>query len=377
MKKFKLGCTFAAVLAIGGSLFATSCGESGETGDKTYEYALITDVGDIDDEGFNQSSWEAMKAYAEKIGRSCTYYRPTEDSNDARKVSMEQAIKKGAKVVVCPGYLFESPVYDMQDKYPEVKFILLDGAPHSEDYSTYKTGANVVGYSFQEHISGFLAGFAAVKDGNVDLGFCGGMALPAVQRFGSGYVQGIEAASKELGIKTTCKYYYAGAFQATDEATSNMKSWYTAGIDTVFACGGKVYQSVTEGIKNASKSSATWIGVDVDQHSVSDKVLTSAMKGLRETVTSTLELYEGGSWSLVGGETPDLGLATKLGNLEAKDYVGLPTDDAAWRFKSFSKSDLEAVIAGIKSGKYTVSSDVTKAPETSACTVTWVSKFAD
>ena len=371
MKKFKLGCTFAAVLAIGGSLLTTSCGDS-----KTYEYALITDVGDIDDEGFNQSSWEAMKAYAEKIGKSCTYYRPTEDSNDARKVSMEQAVKKGAKVIVCPGYLFESPVYDLQDKYPDVKFILLDGAPHSEDYSTYKTSSNVVGYSFQEEISGFLAGYAAVKDGNRDLGFCGGMALPAVQRFGTGYIQGIEVASKELGVKTTCKYYYAGAFQATDEATSNMKSWYTAGIDTVFACGGKVYQSVTEGIKSG-KAEATWIGVDVDQHSVSDKVLTSAMKGLRETVTSSLELYEAGKWTDLGGKTPVLGLATVLGSLEARDYVGLPTDSAAWRFKSFKTSDLEAVIAGIKSKKYVVSNDVTEAPETSACTVTWVSKFAD
>ncbi len=371
MKKFKLGCALAAVFAIGGSLATlTSCGE-------TYEYALITDVGDIDDEGFNQSSWEAMKAYADKIGKSCTYYRPTEDSNDARKVSMEQAVQKGAKVIVCPGYLFESPVYDLQDKYPDVKFILLDGAPHSEDYTTYKTSSNVVGYSFQEQISGFLAGYAAVKDGNRDLGFCGGMALPAVQRFGTGYIQGIEVASKELNVTTTCKYYYAGEFQATDAATSFMKSWYTAGIDTVFACGGKVYQSVTEGIKNASKSTATWIGVDVDQHSVSDKVLTSAMKGLRETVTSSLELYEAGKWTDLGGQTPKLGLSTVLGSLEAKDYVGLPTESAAWRFKSFKTSDLEAVIAGIKSGKYVISDDVSKDPETSACKVTWVSKFAD
>lgn len=370
MKKFKIGCALAAVLAMGGSLLGlTSCDE------KTYEYALITDVGDIDDEGFNQSSWEACKAYAEKIGKTSNYYRPTDDNNTARKEAMEQAIKKGAKVVICPGYLFEAPVYDMQDKYPDVKFILLDGNPHTEDYSTYKTSSNVVGYTFQEEISGFLAGYAAVKDGNRDLGFCGGMAVPAVERFGTGYVQGIEAASKELGVKTTCKYYYAGVFQATDEATANMKSWYTAGIDTVFACGGKVYQSVVEGIKSATKASSTWIGVDVDQHSVSDKVLTSAMKGLRETVTSSLEVYEAGEWSKIGGSNPILGLNTKVGTLDAKDYVGLPTDSAAWRFNSFKTSDLDKVIAGIKDGTYKVSNDTSAAPETSYCTVTWVSAF--
>ncbi len=368
MKKMsKLMFVAAATLLVGG---LASCGESGN-----YEYALITDVGDIDDQSFNQTSYEALKAFAEAKGKTYTYYRPTENTTDARMVSIDQAVQKGAKIVVCPGYLFEDAVYYSQTKYTDVKFVLIDGQPHTSDYATYETKENTVSIIFQEQISGFLAGYAAVKEGNKDLGFCGGMAVPAVQRFGSGFIQGCDYASKEMGIKTTVKYYYAGAFDATDAATALMKSWYTANIDTVFACGGKVYQSVVEGAKSG-KSGSTWIGVDTDQHHVDpDKVLTSAVKGLTESVTSALEVYESDKWSDISGQDYNLGLDSEFGKLAKKDYVGIPTADSSWNFKTFKKSDLESVISDIKSGKATVSGDTTAAPVTTNCTVDYVSSF--
>ena len=370
MKKTKLIPTFISLLSVAG---LASCGGSA----KTYEYALITDVGDIDDESFNQSAWEATKEFAESKNKTVAYYRPTEDSNSARLVSIDQAVKKGAKVVVCPGYLFETPVYEAQTKYPDVKFILLDGNPHTEDYVTYKTESNTVGMTFQEEISGFFAGYAAVKEGNRDLGFCGGMAVPAVQRFGSGFVQGVDAAAKELKVNTTVKYYYAGAFQATDEATAKMKTWYTGGIDCVFASGGKVYQSVVEGIKSG-KSTATWIGVDTDQSSVDTKVLTSATKGLKQAVTSSLECYYNGAWGDIGGASYNLGLASEFGKLDKRDYVELPTSDKAWRFSKFTKDEYKALVAACKDGTYTISNDVSKEPTVSTyTTVTYETKFAN
>ena len=371
MKKNKIIPLFVALFAISG---LTSCGGSS----KTYEYALITDVGDIDDESFNQTAWEATKAFSEEKGKTYSYYRPTADSNEARLVSIDQAVQKGAKVVVCPGYLFETPVYVAQTKYPDVKFILLDGNPHTEDYSTYKTESNVVGMTFKEEISGFLAGYAAVKEGNTKLGFCGGMAVPAVQRFGSGFVQGADLAAQLSQVDVSINYYYAGQFQATDDATAKMKSWYTSGMDSVFACGGKVYQSVVEGIKSASKTTSTWIGVDVDQHSVDDKVLTSATKGLKQAVTSSLECYYNNSWSDIGGKSYNLGLNSEFGKLDKRDYVELPTSDAAWRFKTFTKTEYEKLVADIKAGSITISDSTTAAPTVSShTTVTYETKFAE
>ena len=366
----KLLTTLLTATAVAGSLFALTSCEA-----KTYELALVTDVGDIDDESFNQTSWEALKDYAEEKKLSYSYYRPTADSTDARIKSIEQSIKKGAKIVVCPGYLFEQAIFNVQDKYPDVKFVLLDGTPHNGDYN-YKTSNNVVSILYQEQISGFAAGYAAVKDGYKKLGFVGGMAVPAVQRFGSGYIQGAEQAAKEMKLTDAeLQYYYAGAFQKTDDATAKAKGWYAAGTEVIFACGGKVYQSVQEACEN--NTSRKWIGVDVDQHSVDkDRVITSAFKGLRNSVQSALEIYSANTWADIGGSVFTLGLNTKLGNVEAKDYVGLPTADASWGFKTFTKANYEELLNKIKDGTYTISDSTTAAPKADTIKVTYVSEFA-
>lgn len=357
-----------AVVLFGTVGVMTSCGNT------TAEYALITDVGDIDDESFNQTSWEALKDFCVENDKTYAYYRPTEDSTAARLVQIDQAVQRGAKIVVCPGYLFEDAVYEAQTKYPEVKFVLIDGKPHTADYGTYKTADNTVSIIFKEEIAGFLAGYAAVMDGNTKLGFCGGMAVPAVQRFGSGFVQGAEQAATELNVTGTLTYYYAGAFAATDEATTLMKQLYANGTEVVFASGGKVYLSVDEAAKEYD--TAKWIGVDVDQSSVDEKVLTSAIKGLRESVTSALEVYNEDSWTDIGGKDYTLGLDSEFGNLDKMDYVGIPTNEDAWRFETFTKEQYNTVLTKIKNGEVTISNSVETAPVTENIKVTWRSPFA-
>jgi len=172
------------------------------------------------------------------------------------------------------------------------------------------------------------------------------MAVPAVQKFGYGYLQGAAAAAEAKNVSVNVKYYYAGAFAATDAATALMTSWYNAGTEVVFACGGKVYQSVVAGCGTTHK----WIGVDVDQSSEGAEVLTSAMKGLGESVTSALESYDKGKWSSIGGKTWTLGLKTVFGEVAAKDYVGIPTADSSWRFANFTKANYETLISNIGDG---------------------------
>ena len=142
-----------------------------------------------------------------------------------------------------------------------------------------------------------------------------------------------------------------------------------------FLCGGKVFQSVVAGCAEGGEK-ATWIGVDTDQAYVSEKVLTSAMKGLSEAVTSALEVYSENKWEEIGGTDYNLGLDSVLGSVANKDYVGIPTADASWRFKTFTKAEYEAVLTKVKSGEITISGDVKAAPVTEKVTVTWVSPFA-
>lgn len=371
MKKNKI-LTLSLVLLAGlsaGSL--TSCDEGG-----TYEYALVTDVGDINDASFNQTSWEALEEFCQENDKAYAYYRPSEDSTAARLLSIDQAVQRGAKVIVCPGYLFEEAVYSAQTTYPEVKFVLIDGTPHPADSTESTIADNTVSIIFQEEIPGFLAGYAAVMDGNTKLGFCGGMAVPAVQRYGSGFVQGADYAAQQLKTNIEVNYYYAGAFAATDAATAMMRTWYTNGTETVFASGGKVYLSVEEAC-DAAGEGKTWIGVDVDQSSVDTKVLTSAMKGLRESVISSLEEYADDKWDVIGGKSYTLGLNSKFGDLENRDYVGIPTAESSWRFETFTLDQYNAILTSIKNGTVTITNSTTEDPTVSSyTTVDYVSNFA-
>ena len=333
----------------------------------SYEIALVTDVGNIDDKSFNEASWNGVKAYAEENKLTYAYYRPSEDSKAARLETIGNAITKGAKVVVCPGFLFEDSVFEAMTKYPNVQFLLLDGQPHpTSDNAAIKINSNVHCILYKEEQAGFLAGYAAVMEGFTKLGFCGGLALPAVVRFGYGYVQGADAATAEKGLAKgaiTMKYWYAGGFAPTDDIKTKMDGWYTGGTQAVFACGGGIYLSV---VKAAQAANGKVIGVDVDQSSVSPLIITSAMKDLANSVKQALgALYKNNkTWPADKGG--------KVATLGAKENcVGLPTAAASWRLTKFTTAQYKAEFDKIVSGAIVVndSSDTKVTPATKIVTV--------
>lgn len=321
------------------SLSMVGCGASSAGGAKAsgYELALVTDIGTIDDKSFNQGAWEGVEKYAKEHDKTYKYYQPTAKTTAAYVDTISLAVEGGAKVVVCPGYLFEPAVYETQDKYPDVKFILLDGEPHNEDYSEYKTGENTCPILFQEDQAGFLAGYAAVKEGYTKLGFMGGMAVPAVMRYGYGFVQGAEAAATEMNVADLeLKYHYTGGFDATPEVQSMAASWYQSGTEVIFGCGGGVGNSV---MSAAEAAGAKVIGVDVDQSPESDTVITSAMKQLSISVNDIIgDYYEG---TFEGGKTLVMNVTT--------EGVGLPMETS--KFTKFTQADYDAVYAKLVSGE--------------------------
>lgn len=354
MKKILSILLVVSMLLIGSVAFA----------DETYEIALVTDVGNIDDQSFNQSAWEGVQAFAEGAGYTYAYYRPTEDSTEARVESIKTAIDKGAKVVVCPGYLFEEAIYDVQDQYPEVNFLLIDGQPHSADYSDYKTASNVHNILYQEEQAGYFAGYAAVMDGYTKLGFLGGMAVPAVIRYGYGFVQGADDAAAELGEQIEIKYWYSGVFSPNDDIKVKMSGWYAEGTEVVFSCGGGIYLSCCAA---AEEAGAKVIGVDTDQYYISDTILTSAMKNIKTSVVLALtDLYaNGGTWpEAYAGQTATLGVAD--------DCVGLPTADTSWRFQKFTVDEYNALYEKVKSGEIEISNATDVAPEVTNSTVDYM-----
>ena len=303
-----------------------------------YEIALVTDGGSIDDRSFNQGSWEGISEYAEEAGKTYKYYQATEKSNEAITASIELAIKGGAKVVVGSGFLFEVPFYNMQQKYPDVKFVLIDGEPKSSDGedAEYLTTDNTLAIYYAEHEAGFLAGYAAVKEGYRNLGFMGGVAALPVMKFGYGFIQGAEYAAKELGLakgEVKINYTYLGNFDASPDNTAKAAAWYNEGVEVIFACAGAAGSSVMKAAE--SNEGKKVIGVDVDQSFESETVITSAMKNLKKSVYEVLKSIEDGTFE--GGKNITLASDT--------NSVLLPMETS--KFENFTKEEYDAIYAKI------------------------------
>jgi len=311
----------------------------------TYEIAMITDSGGIDDESFNQGTWEGIVEFAEENDLTYKYYKPLEVSDDAYLDAIELAVEGGAKVVVTPGFLFESSIYVAQTEYPDVYFILIDGEPHDAGWTTWETTDNTQPILFNEHESGFLAGYAAVMDGYTNLGFTGGMAVPAVVKFGIGFIAGAYYAAQENDITLTfgdATYTYFGNFDESDTNKSVAASWYATGTEIIFSAAGGAGKSV---MSAASDAEAMMIGVDIDQSGQSDTVLTSAMKNLGIAVQQALQGYLDGEFE--GGATIRKGVEN--------DGVALPMETS--RFDTFTQAQYDAIYADLVDGTVVVPVD--------------------
>ncbi len=340
--------------------------QSAETSD--IRVAMVTDYGDITDQSFNQATYEAAKAWCEENGVDFTYYKPTGDSTEARVASIDQAVAEGYNVLLMPGYAFAGAIVETVEMYPDVKYVALDVSEFdlqdahgtAKDFSwTYPT--NLFSAVYQEELAGYMAGVAAVKLGYTKIGYLGGMAVPAVMRYGYGFVQGVNDAAKELGNvgDIELKYVYGNQFYGDADITAYMDTWYNAGTQVVFACGGGIYASAAEA---AEKVGGKVIGVDVDQAPTIDKyadgmTVTSAMKGLGATVKTLLSAIKDGKWDTYGGTVTTLGLVSENSD---DNYVQLPAS-TQWA-DGFTQDDYNKLVADLYNGTITVSADTTVEP---------------
>ncbi len=345
--------------------------------------AMVTDSGDITDQSFNQTTYETAKKWSEANGVTFNYYKPEKDTDEARNAAIDQAVAAGANVILLPGYMFAASLVAQTNTYPDVKFIGLDvgegdlcekgvGEGYTYNPADYNVGdyyntANTYCATYQEEISGFMAGYAAVKLGYRHLGFLGGMSVPAVMRFGYGYVQGADKAAADLGCTgdVTVEYVYGGQFFGDADITAAMDTWYSSrDVEVVFACGGGIYTSAAEA---AAKVGGKVIGVDSDQSSKIDTygekmTVTSAMKGLDATVNMILTAIKDGKWSEYAGKIDSLGMVS---DEPSENFVQLPRATTQWADGLFTDADYLQLVKDIHGGKITISNDITAMPSVS------------
>ena len=356
--------------------------ETDTPNETTYKVAMITDSGDITDKSFNQTTYEACKAFCADNDVDFQYYKPTADTTEARVEMIDQAVADGYNVIVMPGYLFAGAIVEAAPQNKDVKFIALDVSlgdlleagvtakgekydyePDNWKLEDYVDMSNVYCAVYQEELCGYMAGYAAVNLGYTKLGFLGGMAVPAVTRYGYGFVQGANAAAVELDTKIEINYVYGGQFQGDADITAKMDTWYANGTEVVFACGGGIYTSAAEA---AAKVNAKVIGVDVDQAGIIDGdygdgiTVTSAMKGLYPATYDTLtDVIVNGKWADYVGKIETLGLVS--GDDPTLNYVQIPMDSTQWD-DNFTKDDYKALVKAMFDGTVKVSNDTTAMP---------------
>ena len=349
----------ALLLALVMMLSLAACGSSEETAENAdYAIAMVTDYGDINDQSFNQTTYEACKEFCEAEGLKLEYFKPASDSDDDRIAQIENAIDQGYNVIVLPGYAFANAIIGTADNYPEVYFVGLDVSEYDLTSGGWTIPENVYCAVYQEELCGYMAGYAAVKLGYTQLGYCGGMAVPAVLRFGYGFLQGVDAAAAETGADVTVLWGFANQFYGDADVTAVMDTWYGEGTELVFACGGGVYTSVAEA---AAKVDGKVIGVDVDHAGIIDGMygegmtVTSAMKGLKATTITMLGKIIAGEFE--GGFVETLGLVSE--NPE-ENYVQIPYESTQFD-DNFTVEDYEALVAAMYNGEVVVNSDVSGA----------------
>ena len=304
------------------------------------EIAMLVDIGDVDDKSFKEGIFDAVSKFAGEKGKTYNYYIPEEKSDYSVIRSIEDAINYGAKVIVAPGYWFKKPVDVVQNKYKDVKFIITDTTPYCEDIKTYMIGEHTFAFLFSEQEAGYLAGYAMVMEGFKNIGFMGGIKSPSVENFGYGYIQGINDAAKKKGLgkkSIKLKYTYLGSFEESAEHEYTASSWFAGDTQVIFACAGQAGLSV---IKAAEKYKDRYVvGVDVDQSSQSDRVITSAIKDAKRAVYEELKkIYDG---DFDGGKYAKYGVK--------EGYIYLEMEKA--RFKNFSKKQYDELVNEISVGK--------------------------
>ena len=410
MKKF-----LAMILALVMALSLVACGDKkddnqtddnqGDTNETTYKVAMITDYGDITDQSFNQTTYEACKAFADANKIEFSYFKPAGDNTADRVAMIESAVDEGYNVIVMPGYAFGGAIVEAAPQHKDVKFIALDVGkgdlleagvaakgeeydynPDNWDLATYVDMSNVYCAIYQEELCGYMAGYAAVKLGYKNLGFLGGMAVPAVQRYGYGFVQGVDAAAAELKLTDVkLNYAYGNQFFGDADITAAMDTWYAGGTEVVFACGGGIYTSAVDAAKKVE--GAKVIGVDVDQAGVianyaagegADQAtidgykaltVTSAMKGLYPATYDTLtDVIINGNWANYAGKIATLGLVSA--DDPALNYVQIPMESTQWADGAFTQDDYKTLVKAMFDGTLTVSNDVTKAAKDFATVIT-------
>lgn len=322
--------------------------------------ALVTGVSGTES-GADAMLWQGVQTFASAYGYTATTQTAEGDSSADAETALRTAAESGAKLVICRGDAAATALYRIQENYPDVHYLLFDDEPHNDDYSAYKTANLVHCVLFQEEQAGYLAGYAAVIDGYTSLGFVGARETPGIVRYGTGFLQGAEAAAEQQGETVNLKFWFADTYDENDAVTQRMADWYNGGVSLIFVSGGTLYKCAAQA---AEQTGGKVMAGDTNVTALSDSVLASAVKCYNAAVQRQLyEFFTAGSWS-----TQNAGQTERVGITNAE--VALESD-TSWRLDSFTLDDYRSLYEDLRTSVKRVDAyaDMETLPDTPNVTV--------
>jgi len=309
------------------------------TCDAKLKIGLVTDVGRINDKGFNQSAYEGMQAAAD-AAPTCfetDYIETTSQSDYAANIG--QFTDSGSNVVIGVGFLLGDALGDAAKANTDIKFISVDGVPgagHDESWTT----TNGESLFFAEDQAGYMAGVLAASLSKTNhVGVVGGLVVvPPVERFVEGYIDGAKSVKSDIKVD----FVYTTSFTDPPQGSSAAKQMIDGGADVIFGAGGLTGNGALEAACQATDVFA--IGVDTDQYltlpSVQKCIVSSATKNVMGAVRDALLRIASDQFK-PGFHTDDA----------STDGIGLaPFHDQESKVSAETKTLLETTLAGLADG---------------------------
>lgn len=262
-------------------------------GDLPLRVGMVTDVGGVNDQSFNQSAWEGLQKAKKELGIKASYQESKQDADYPG--NLETLYDAQNDLIWGIGFKMADVILKAAKQNPKQKYAIIDYSYGSQ------TPANVVGVMFKAEEGAFLAGYIAAKMSKTNtIGFIGGMAVPIIHAFQYGYKAGAKYANKN----TTILEQYSESFTDAAKGKAIANQMISKKADVVFHAAGAVGDGVIEATKEKNKMA---VGVDRDQNYLAPKnVITSSMKRVDNAIFQVVSDLKKGVFK--GGTTQNFGL---------------------------------------------------------------------
>ncbi len=251
LKKFSLLLAVVLIFLLANVAFA-----------QDFKAAMVTDVGGLGDQSFNDAAYRGLKQAEEELGIKITVIESNTMTDYVPNLS--SLAEQGYDMVWAVGFLMTDALEEVSQMYPDTKFGLIDSVVEQP---------NVVSVTFAEHEGSFLAGVAAaMKSETGTVGFIGGMETTLIKKFEAGFRAGVKAVEPDMKILIG----YTGVFDDPGAGKELALTQFNQGADVIYHASGACGIGV---IKAAEEKDLYAIGVDSPQnHLAPDNVLTSMIK---------------------------------------------------------------------------------------------------